>query len=149
MNEKSLPTRSPIGTPQPCKSYGTNVSVTAIAWADGVMRTDRIVVLTGSGISAESGIATFRDPDGIWAKLDYRDVATPEALECNPKLVHEFYNVRRRGALTAKPNAAHLALVRREQAMSAGVGGSFTLVTQNIDPLHDRAAFVDRILAAR
>ena len=99
-------------------------------------RYDRIVVLTGSGISAESGIATFRDPDGIWAKIDYRDVATPEGFAKNPALVHEFYNTRRRGVSGVKPNAAHLALARLERELAQRAEGSFVLVTQNIDPLH-------------
>lgn len=100
---------------------------------------DRIVVLTGSGISAESGIATFRDPGGIWAKFDYRDVATPEAFARNPTLVHDFYNTRRRSVVGVKPNPAHEALARLEQGVTARAGGSFALVTQNIDPLHEMA----------
>lgn len=102
-------------------------------------RYSRIVVLTGSGISAESGIATFRDPDGIWSKFDYRDVATPEAFDGNPARVHDFYNTRRRGCAGVAPNAAHLALARLEQAVAARAGGSFALVTQNIDALHEAA----------
>jgi NAD-dependent deacetylase len=94
-----------------------------------------IVVLTGAGVSAESGLATFRDKDGIWSKVDYREVATPEAFERKPEKVHEFYNLRRRQMLEAKPNAAHLALARLEEKFA----GDFLLVTQNIDSLHEQA----------
>jgi NAD-dependent deacetylase len=98
-------------------------------------RFDRIVVLTGAGISAESGVSTFRDKDGIWAKIDYRDVATPEGFARNPRRVHEFYNQRRRVHREVKPNAAHfaLALLEREHA------GHVLVVTQNIDALHEAA----------
>ena len=74
-----------------------------------------IVILTGAGISAESGISTFRDPDGIWSKVDYRDVATPEGFAANPARVHEFYNWRRRNVLTVESNAAHFVLARLER----------------------------------
>jgi NAD-dependent deacetylase len=96
---------------------------------------DRIVILTGAGISAESGVETFRDKDGIWSKVDYRDVATPEGFERNPERVHEFYNQRRRGMAGIGPNAAHFALARLEREFA----GDFLLVTQNIDDLHERA----------
>ncbi len=66
-----------------------------------------IVILTGAGLSAESGVPTFRDKGGIWAQYDYREVATPEGFARNPKLVHEFYNMRRRAHAGIKPNAAH------------------------------------------
>ncbi|CAN7271224.1 NAD-dependent deacylase [Aminobacter sp. LjRoot7] len=98
-------------------------------------RPTSIVVLTGAGISAESGVDTFRDKDGIWAKVDYRDVATPEGFARNPELVHEFYNQRRSGLAGVMPNAAHVALARLERAFR----GKFLLVTQNIDDLHERA----------
>jgi NAD-dependent deacetylase len=94
-----------------------------------------IVVLTGAGLSAESGVATFRDRDGIWAKYDYREVATPEGFRANPQRVHEFYNDRRRAHRGIVPNAAHVALARLEQQHSGGV----TIVTQNIDALHEAA----------
>ena len=97
-----------------------------------------IVVLTGSGISAESGVATFRDKEGIWAKYDYRDVATPEGFAANPDLVHSFYNDRRRKLPSVEPNAAHQALAELETGLSAR-GGRLTLVTQNVDDLHERA----------
>jgi NAD-dependent deacetylase len=95
----------------------------------------RIVVLTGAGISAESGVATFRDKDGIWSKYDVRDVATPEGFGRNPALVHDFYNARRRAHAGIKPNAAHHALARLERELNARV----TVVTQNIDALHEAA----------
>ncbi len=79
---------------------------------------ERIVVLTGAGISAESGVATFRDKDGIWSKYDLRDVATPEGFARNPRLVHDFYNARRRAHAAIKPNAAHHALARLERELA-------------------------------
>lgn len=91
-----------------------------------------IVVLTGSGISAESGISTFRDKTGLWAKYDYRDVATPEGFARDPQRVLEFYNMRRRIHKDVQPNAAHVAIARLEREHSGG----FTLVTQNVDALH-------------
>lgn len=97
-----------------------------------------IVVLTGSGISAESGVATFRDADGVWAKYDYREVATPEGFAANPALVHEFYNARRQGLGGVEPNAAHHALADLEKGL-AECGGGLTLITQNVDDLHERA----------
>ena len=96
-------------------------------------RNPRIVVLTGAGISAESGVATFRDKDGIWSRYDVRKVATPEGFAADPRLVHDFYNQRRRDIAKVKPNAAHVALARLEQA----AGDRFLLVTQNIDNLHE------------
>lgn len=92
-----------------------------------------IVILTGAGISAESGLLTFRDNDGLWCNHRIEDVATPEAFQRNPKLVHEFYNLRRAQLAEVKPNAAHLALA--ELAKHRKV----TLVTQNVDDLHERA----------
>lgn len=96
-----------------------------------------IVILTGAGISKESGLDTFRDADGIWAQVRMEDVATPEAFIRNPVGVHEFYNHRRRGlvAPSVKPNAAHFALTRLEQEWP----GNVLLVTQNIDDLHEQA----------
>ena len=93
-----------------------------------------IVILTGAGLSAESGISTFRDPDGIWAKYDVRDVATPEGFARNPHRVHAFYNMRRRVHASVKPNAAHAALARLEQNHP-----SVLIVTQNVDALHELA----------
>lgn len=94
-----------------------------------------IVILTGAGISAESGLGTFRDKDGLWARYRIEDVATPEAYAGNPALVHEFYNLRRQGLRAAVPNAAHFALVELERRHQGG----FLLVTQNVDDLHKRA----------
>ena len=94
-----------------------------------------IVILTGAGLSAESGVATFRDKDGIWSKVDYRDVATPQGFARNPALVHDFYNRRRRDHAKVRPNAAHLALARLEQEFP----GRVLVVTQNIDALHEAA----------
>jgi NAD-dependent deacetylase len=100
-----------------------------------------LVILTGAGISKESGLETFRDPDGIWARVRVEDVATPEGFARDPALVHAFYNVRRRRLLSAAvaPNAAHLALARLEAAWESMEQGRFLLVTQNIDDLHERA----------
>lgn len=102
-----------------------------------MMRAERIVVLTGAGISKESGLDTFRDPDGIWAKHSIEEVATPEAFDRNPDLVQRFYNARRRKLLSPEiqPNEAHRALARLESEWP----GEFLLVTQNVDDLHDRA----------
>lgn len=94
-----------------------------------------IVVLTGAGISAESGLSTFRDQDGLWENHRIEDVATPEAFERDPALVHQFYNLRRQQLKTAKPNAAHHVLAR----LCKEWPGQVTIVTQNIDDLHDRA----------
>ncbi len=93
----------------------------------------KIAVLTGAGISAESGLATFRDHDGLWANHRVEDVCTPEAFERNPNLVIDFYNKLRRAAQQAKPNAAHIALAELEQHFQVFV------ITQNVDDLHERA----------
>jgi NAD-dependent deacetylase len=98
-------------------------------------RYNHIVVLTGAGLSAESGLHTFRDKDGIWARYDYREVATPEGYHRNPVLVLNFYNERRRQNADVQPNAAHDALARLE----AEYPGKVLVVTQNIDPLHGLA----------
>ena len=94
-----------------------------------------IVVLTGAGISAESGLATFRGPDGLWEGHRVEDVCTPEAYLRDPALVHKFYNARRERLAEVEPNAAHLALAR----LDAGWPGELLLVTQNVDDLHERA----------
>lgn len=96
-----------------------------------------IVILTGAGVSRESGLHTFRDADGIWSKVRIEDVATPEAFARDPARVHEFYNARRRQLLTedVRPNPAHEALARLEREWPDEV----LLVTQNIDDLHERA----------
>jgi NAD-dependent deacetylase len=95
----------------------------------------RIVLLTGAGISAESGLGTFRDAGGLWAEYPLEDVATPGGFARDPGRVHAFYNARRANCLAAAPNAAHRALARLE----AEWPGSVTLITQNIDDLHERA----------
>ncbi|WP_187262428.1 SIR2 family NAD-dependent protein deacylase [Pontibacter beigongshangensis] len=93
----------------------------------------RLVVLTGAGISAESGIATFRDADGLWEGHDVMDVASPQGWRKNPGLVLNFYNERRKNAHSAKPNAGHLALADLEKDFEV------CIITQNVDDLHERA----------
>src|SRR4030095_13484083 len=94
-----------------------------------------IVILTGAGISAESGLATFRGPDGLWEGHRVEDVATPEALARDPVLVHAFYAARRARLGQVEPNAAHRALAR----LDAEWPGELLIVTQNVDDLHERA----------
>lgn len=96
------------------------------------IRMKKIVVLTGAGISAESGLKTFRDSDGLWEGYNIEDVATPQAWRRNPELVQDFYNMRRKSVLEAVPNAAHYALARLEEKYDV------TIITQNIDDLHER-----------
>lgn len=93
----------------------------------------KLVILTGAGISAESGLKTFRDSDGLWEGYNIEDVATPAAWRKNPGLVLEFYNYRRKSVLNAKPNAAHYGLAELEADFDV------TIITQNIDDLHERA----------
>ncbi len=92
-----------------------------------------IVVLTGAGISAESGLKTFRDANGLWEGHDVMEVASPEGFERNPEVVLDFYNQRRRQLLTVQPNAAHRALAALEKMHEV------TIITQNVDDLHERA----------
>ena len=92
-----------------------------------------IVVLTGAGISAESGLKTFRDSDGLWMGYNIEDVATPRAFKKDPQLVLDFYNQRRKDVAAAQPNAAHIGLAELEKDFNV------TIVTQNIDDLHERA----------
>lgn len=101
----------------------------------------KIVILTGAGISAESGLGTFRDRDGIWARHRIEDVATPEGFARDPARVHDFYNARRAQAAGARPNAAHAALARLQEARRAEV----VIVTQNVDGLHEAAGARDVI----
>jgi NAD-dependent deacetylase len=93
----------------------------------------KVVVLTGAGISAESGLRTFRDADGLWENHRVEDVATPEAWQRDPELVLRFYNERRKGAADAQPNAAHFALAELEHDFDVQI------ITQNVDDLHERA----------
>ena len=95
----------------------------------------RLVVLTGAGISAESGLRTFRGNDGMWEHENIEDVCTPDALRRDPKRVKDFYNFLRKGLPNHQPNAAHLALAELEERL----GDEFLLVTQNVDDLHERA----------
>ena len=95
----------------------------------------RLVVLTGAGISAESGLRTFRGNDGMWEHENIEDVCTPDALRRDPKRVKDFYNFLRKGLPEHKPNAAHIALAELEERL----GDEFLLVTQNVDDLHERA----------
>lgn len=97
-----------------------------------------IVVFTGAGVSAESGLGTFRDADGLWEKYRIEDVCTHEAWLRNPELCVEFYNARRKDALAAQPNAAHMAITRLQQAIP-----TTRIITQNIDDLHERAGSHD------
>lgn len=92
-----------------------------------------IVVLSGAGMSAESGISTFRDSGGLWEQYPIEDVATPEGYARNPQLVLDFYNARRKSALNAKPNAGHVGLAEMEKDYKVSI------ITQNVDNLHERA----------
>lgn len=96
---------------------------------------EKIVILTGAGISAESGLGTFRDENGLWARHRIEDVATPEGFARNPALVHGFYNARRAQAAAARPNPAHDALARLQRDWP----GRVVIVTQNVDGLHEAA----------
>ncbi|MES2559541.1 MAG: NAD-dependent deacylase [Bacteroidota bacterium] len=97
------------------------------------MNKQKLVVLTGAGISAESGLQTFRDSDGLWEGHNIQDVATPEAWHRNPVMVQDFYNMRRKGVLEAQPNTAHMMLADLEKQYDVHI------ITQNIDNLHERA----------
>ncbi len=93
----------------------------------------KLVVLTGAGMSAESGISTFRDSGGLWEQYRIEEVATPDAFQANPQLVHHFYNLRRKQLLETKPNLGHYELVKLENHFDVSI------VTQNVDNLHERA----------
>ena len=97
------------------------------------MNKKKVVVLTGAGISAESGLKTFRDSDGLWEGYNIEDVATPRAWRKDPQLVLDFYNLRRKNVAEAKPNAAHFGLAELEKDFDVHI------ITQNIDDLHERA----------
>src|SRR6201989_1203111 len=96
------------------------------------MSKKKLVVLTGAGISAESGLKTFRDSDGLWEGYNIEDVATPRAWRRDPQLVLDFYNMRRKNVADAKPNAAHIGLAELEKDFDVHI------ITQNIDDLHER-----------
>jgi len=98
-------------------------------------KSSSIVILTGAGVSAESGLATFRGPDGLWEGHRVEDVATPEAFARDPELVHKFYDARRARLAEVEPNAAHRALAK----LDAEWPGELLIVTQNVDDLHERA----------
>ena len=97
------------------------------------MAKKKLVILTGAGISAESGLKTFRDSDGLWEGYEVTEVATPRGWKKNPQLVLDFYNARRKNVADAKPNAAHIGLAELEKDFDV------TIITQNIDDLHERA----------
>jgi NAD-dependent deacetylase len=99
---------------------------------------ENILILTGAGVSAESGLGTFRDTGGIWEKFDPEALATPEGFNKDPERVLAFYNARRKNLLEATPNRAHQALAELEQAWMMAGRGDFLLVTQNIDDLHEQ-----------
>lgn len=113
---------------------GSEVQSVARAVVEAMGDRGSLTVLTGAGVSAESGVATFRGGEGLWYQYRMEDVATPEAFERNPDLVQGFYNARRRQLKDVEPNAAHRALARLEEA----IAGRFTLITQNVDDLHER-----------
>ncbi|MCO6430940.1 MAG: NAD-dependent deacylase [Deltaproteobacteria bacterium] len=101
------------------------------------MKKRRLIALTGAGISAESGLKTFRDHDGLWEGYSIEEVATPEAWRRNPQLVQRFYDERRKAVIESQPNGAHLALAQLEDRYRV------TIITQNIDDLHERAGSTD------
>ncbi|MCY4305986.1 MAG: NAD-dependent deacylase [Aestuariivita sp.] len=96
---------------------------------------NKIVILTGAGISAESGLGTFRDENGLWSKYKIEDVATPKAFKNNPQRVHQFYNERRKQARESLPNSGHHALAR----LQANYADEVIIVTQNVDSLHEKS----------
>jgi NAD-dependent deacetylase len=98
----------------------------------------RVFVLTGAGVSAESGLGTFRDRNGLWTQFDLEEVATPQGYERDPGKVLDFYNLRRRNLVKARPNEAHAALARLERGLASG-GDELFLCTQNVDDLHEQA----------
>lgn len=130
--------QSPSPPKRPAREYAGPIVPQHVPPQDAV-----IVILTGAGISKESGLDTFRDADGIWSKVRWEDVATPEAFARDPERVHAFYNMRRARTRTLdiKPNAAHEALARLEGEWV----GRVLIITQNVDSLHERAGSTDLI----
>lgn len=120
---------------------GPEIALVARAVRQALGETGTIAVLTGAGVSAESGVSTFRGGGGLWYQVRVEDVATPEAFARNPDLVLEFYNARRRQLAEVEPNPAHVALARLEKALP----GRFTLITQNVDDLHERGGAAEVI----
>jgi NAD-dependent deacetylase len=108
------------------------------------MKYDNIFILTGAGISAESGLGTFRDRDGVWSRFDVEALATPQGFARDPVRVLEFYNLRRQGLLAASANAAHVAIAQLQQAYAEG-GRAVTICTQNVDDLHEQGGARDVI----
>lgn len=115
------------------KYFSPSLSDDMLAGKAGEGGRPKLVVLTGAGISAESGLKTFRDSDGLWENYRIEDVATPRAWRKNPKLVLDFYNFRRKNVRDAQPNTAHYGLAELEKNFDV------TIITQNIDDLHERA----------
>lgn len=115
-----------------------NLDETIERAADELKRASRVAVLTGAGVSAESGIPTFRASDGLWENHPIEDVATPEGFARDPGLVWRFYNARRANVAKVKPNPGHLALAKLEERL----GDDFTLITQNVDGLHQVAGSI-------
>ncbi|OGC75580.1 MAG: NAD-dependent protein deacylase [candidate division Zixibacteria bacterium RBG_16_40_9] len=111
-----------------------NIISLSTALQQKLVSAKKVVVLTGAGVSQESGISTFRDKDGLWQKFKPEDLATPQAFEKNPKMVWEWYDFRRKKIQTVQPNFAHLAISQMEKIFS-----EFLLVTQNVDGLHQKA----------
>lgn len=106
------------------------------------MLPERIFILSGAGLSAESGLGTFRDEEGLWTQYDLEDVASIDGYIRDPRLVLDFYNMRRKNLAAAAPNAAHEALTRLQEDWK-GRGGSVFICTQNVDDLHERAGAAD------
>lgn len=111
----------------------------AAAVRQAIQDAESVAVLTGAGISAESGVPTFRGPGGLWRNFSPEDLATPEAFERNPRLVWEWYEWRRDCIRKSQPNAGHHALAELERQKAENSLDAFTLITQNVDGLHDRA----------
>lgn len=110
------------------------IEQTAERLAERLRDGGKLTILTGAGVSAESGVPTFRDMGGLWRNFDIMEVATPEAFARNPELVHSFYNERREKLPTVSPNAAHRAIAKLEETL----GSRLVLITQNVDDLHER-----------